>query len=68
MICKASRLLYGIWEWKKDECMELGKQILMEEILVTIFLEGVSLKVIVFGKHHTYCSINDTTEVYFQMH
>jgi len=48
--------------------MELGKQILMEEILVTIFLEGVSLKVIVFGKHHTYCSINDTTEVYFQMH
>ena len=26
------------------------------------------LKVIVFGKHHTHCSVNDTTEVYFQMH
>lgn len=29
---------------------------------------NVFLKVIVFGKHYTHCSINDTTEVYFQMH
>jgi hypothetical protein len=53
--------------------MELEKQILMEEILVIFFVRGFSfcivfLKVIVFGKHHTHCSINDTTEVYFQMH
>jgi hypothetical protein len=54
--------------------MELGKQILIEEILVNYFFGRgfcycfVFLKVIVFGKHQTHCSINDTTEVYFQVH
>jgi hypothetical protein len=37
MICKASHFFYGVWERKKDECMELGKQALMEEILVNYF-------------------------------
>ena len=70
MICKANCVLCGVWEWKKDDCLELGKQILTHIIVANYFLEGVVflccfLKVIVFGKHHNHISVNDTTKVCF---